>query len=218
MFHDVSCRANEIYDFFVFFNQHIVAAHEYVSTHLSCFFWIYVRPWVSPKLCSNYALPQYFQIRKLGEIPLFFTAIASYYVLCWFSAWFGYKLIKPFHVFGLLIYLPEDIRMPLVFWCFQGLKKQISGKQWVIWKSPYSGLSCSTKDRSYQNSSPWYISVRLKKLIEPRPADPKSVALRLIDGKMEHCLVGIQQWSSHVTHTDPFNFFLAIWYCCGGIW
>ena len=107
-----------------------------LTYHVS--FWIYVRPWVCPKFQN---------IGKLGENLLFYSVIASYHVLCWFSTWFGYKLIKPFHVFGLLLYPPEDIRKPMVFRCFQGLQKQISRKEGVIWKSPYSSLSCRTKDK-----------------------------------------------------------------------
>ena len=73
-----------------------------LTYHVS--FWIYVKLWVRPKLCGNYVFPQDFHIRKLGEILLFYAVIAGYHVLYWFSAWFGYKLIKPFHIFGLLLY------------------------------------------------------------------------------------------------------------------
>ena len=132
---------------FLLFNQHIVAAHEYVTPHLSCFFLDLCQMLSTSKLCGTYSLPQNFHIRKLGEISLFYGAIAGYHVLCWFSACLGYKLFKPFHVFGLLSYLPEDIRKPMVLRCFQVLWKQISGKQWVIWKSAYSGWSCRTKDK-----------------------------------------------------------------------
>ena len=88
--------------------------------------------WVSQilstsKLCGNYSLPQNFHIRKLGGISLFYGIIVGCYVSCWFSAWLGYKLIKPFHVFGLLLYLPEDIRKPLFLPCFQGV---IKADQW----------------------------------------------------------------------------------------
>ena len=73
-----------------------------ITCHLSL--WIYVRPWVHSKLCGNYTLPQNFHIRKLGQISLFYAVIADYHFLCWFSVWFGYKLIRPFHFFGLLLY------------------------------------------------------------------------------------------------------------------
>ena len=40
-------------------------------------------------------------------------------------------LINPFHAADLFWYPPENIRKPQVFWCFQGVSKEISGMKWV---------------------------------------------------------------------------------------
>ena len=49
-----------------------------------------------------------------------------------FLQFFPYKVtpINPFHVRSLLT-PPENIRKPEVFWCFQGVSKEISGMKWV---------------------------------------------------------------------------------------
>ena len=39
--------------------------------------------------------------------------------------------INPFHATGLFLHPPENIRKPLVFWCFQGVQKETSGLKWV---------------------------------------------------------------------------------------
>ena len=42
----------------------------------------------------------------------------------------GQELFNSFYATDLLI-PPENIRKPLVFWCFQGVSKEISGMKWV---------------------------------------------------------------------------------------
>ena len=39
------------------------------------------------------------------------------------------NFVNPFH--GSLLIPPENIRKPVVFWCFQGVSKEISGMKWV---------------------------------------------------------------------------------------
>ena len=39
--------------------------------------------------------------------------------------------VNPFHAAGLLLFLQKKNRKPLVFWCFQGVKKRSSGMKWA---------------------------------------------------------------------------------------
>ena len=40
-------------------------------------------------------------------------------------------LLNPFHATDLFRYPPENIRKPLVFWCFQGASEDTRGMKWV---------------------------------------------------------------------------------------